>query len=712
MVEHAKRGLLAPFLGPRSIAIVGLSRSAVGSPVSILTTLADLGYPGTIHIVNPAMPSAPGAAVVARIEDLPAGIELAIVSVERTSVPDTLEACVAMGIGSAIVITQGFADADEVGEGLQKRIVDICRRTGLRVIGPNTIGVTDLATRFSSSFIEMGSGVLPVGQVAQSGFLMMGHHLVNNETAGYRTAIDLGNAADIGLLDVLEHFAADDAIEVIECHMEAVDDGPAFIELAKRITAKKPMVVLKAGRTEAGNAAVASHTGNVAGKARIYDAAFRQAGIVVAESAEELRLFSKTFATYGSAAGRRVAVMSFSGGGSVLAIDAIDRAGLELAVLSEETLAAIRDLFPTWIGVHNPLDIWIPVARDLGGAFPRLLEALLRDPAVDAVLCVYCSYTQPKYQAFDVAPHIRRLAAGYPEKPILGWSYGLDIEGTTRRIEADGTAMVFPSLDAAARAIAALAGQGERARSTAPASPVVRSVHDIAKARAILERAAATDEHYLFADGFRLLEAYGFSIPAWRHAGSAGEVAEVAADLHGSLCLKVDSPDVVHKSDLGGVMLGVPGGPALPDRARELVTRVTGRVPGARLRGIVLQEMATPGVEIMLGMVRDPTFGPCLVVGAGGVLAEVLDDFAFAVAPVDAEEARRMIAATRASVLLDGVRGAAPADREAIVDALVRLSDLALAHPEIEEIDLNPVFAGPDGAVIVDVRMMLAGAPS
>lgn len=706
MAESARRTLLEPFLRPGSVAIIGLSRSAIGAPISILTTLTDLGYRGRIHIVNPGMASAPGAEICARVSDLPSGVELAIVSVERSRVPGTLEECVAAGIRAAVVITQGFADADSEGARLQKKIVSLCRRTGLRVIGPNTIGLTNLNVRFSSSFIEMGSESLPVGQVAQSGFLMMGHHLINNETAGFCQAIDLGNACDIGLTDVLEHFAEDDEVRAIECHIEAIDDGPAFMEAARHITRSKPMVVLKAGRTEAGRAAVASHTGNVAGQARIYDAAFRQAGVIQAESAEELRLLSKTFAVYGAARGKRVAVVSFSGGGAVLAVDATDRAGLELAPLSRQTAEAIGDLFPDWIGVHNPLDIWIPVSKDLHGAFPRILQAVLDDPNVDGVLCIYCSYTQPKYADFDVSEHIRRLSKANPEKPVLCWSYGQDIEGTTRRIEADGSCVVFPTLDGAARAMATLAEHGARHSALAPVFAEARRV-DTTRVEALLRKAQDAGESYLFTDAMEILEVYGLPVVRWAHACGEGDLAERGLGLKPPFCLKIDSPDVLHKSDRGGVMLGIGGGAELAAAGRALKERVRAQLPNARLAGIVVQEMAAPGTELMMGMVRDATFGPCLVFGAGGVLAEVTDDFAFRIAPLTKADVHAMIGETAVAKVLDGARGRPPVDREALVETLLRLAQLACAHPEIREIDLNPVFARPDGATIVDVRMLL-----
>lgn len=712
MTQNSARRLLDPFLSPASIAIIGLSRSAIGSPVSVHTTLNDMGYAGRTFIVNPGMKSAPNATVCKSISELPKVVDLAIISVERSMVPDTLEACATHGITSAIVITQGFADADEVGAKLQTKVDEVIARTGIRVLGPNTIGLVNSPAKFTSSFIEVTPDDLPVGQVSQSGFLMMGHHLVTNEPAGYCTSVDLGNGCDINLIDVLEHYETDANIKVIEIHAEAIENGPAFIKAASRISRSKPVVALQAGRTAAGQAAVASHTGAVAGQTRVSDAALAQAGVIQVENAEELRMISKSLATFGEMKGKRVAIMSYSGGGAVLAIDALDRAGLELAELSEKTKATVKRLFPEWIGVHNPLDIWMPVAKDLNDAFPLVMNALLEDESVDAVMCIYCSYNLPKYERFDASGYIRDLSARDRSKPVVCWSYGQDIEGFTRTIEAKRSAIVYPRLDDAARALAALAKCTER-RLAAPATekPPVASAAAQKTSAAILQKAAAAGAQYLFTEAFEILEAYDLPLARWAAVRSEAELAASTATLKAPLCLKIDSPDVIHKSDSGGVALGMGKGEALAEAYRTMNQTVARNVPGARLGGVVVQEMAAKGTEVMIGMVRDPSFGPCIVFGMGGVYAEIMDDFAFRIAPLTARQAREMIGETVVSRILEGTRGQAAADIDALMDVILKISLIAVAHPAIQEIDLNPVFAGPDGVHLVDARFILAEGP-
>ena len=700
-------GFLDRFFGPKKVAIVGLSRSAVGAPVSVLTTLKDYGYGGEIYVINPNMTAADadGFNVCASLDALPPDVDLAVISVAREQVRGVLEGCIAKGIGGAIVITQGFADADEEGRRLQGDMLALARANGLRILGPNTIGVADALSCFTSSFIELANDDAPIGQVSQSGLFMMGHHLINNEPAGFCMSIDLGNASDVDLVDALTYFGRSDRIEVIQCHVEGIVDGGAFVETASRVSKEKPIVLLKAGRSETGRVAVASHSGAAVGENEVYDAAFRKAGIVPARNAEELRLLSRALVTYAPPRGKRVAVVSFSGGGAILAIDAIEGAGLELARLSEETIRAIEDMFPPWLAVDNPVDVWIPVARDFDAAFPRILEQVLRDDAVDALICIYCSYTLPKYAALDSSRHVGEIASRFPEKPVLCWSYGLDIAGFSKRIEDGGSAMVFPSLDAAAATIARMADYGA-VRRAAPRGAPPRFDVDDARVSELLASAARSGSRYLFRESLEILEAYGIGAARWKLARSEDELARKAAEIGYPVCMKVVSADVVHKSDSGGVRLNIADDRALLDGYRGMREDVLRASPGAAIEGVLLQAMAPEGREIMIGARRDPAFGPCLVVGAGGVHTEVLDDYAFLLAPADEAEARGMLAGLRCYPLLQGARGEAASDVESIVDTLLRVSQLVTTHSAIREIDINPAIVGERGSVVVDARIV------
>ena len=695
------------FFSPRRVAIIGLSRSAITSPVSVLTTLKDFGYQGEIFVINPNMQASNEGRIYPSLDEVPVQIDLAVITVARDYVLDVLQACVRNSIRAAIIITQGFADADETGKRLQGELLDLVRDKDIRILGPNTIGISNAFSSFTSSFIEVHKEETPVGIVSQSGLFLMGYNLINNEPAGFSMAADLGNSADINIVDILDYYAGRPEIEVIQCHAEGIEDGRAFIESATRVGRQKPVVMLKAGRSKQGQVAVASHSGAAAGENEVYQAAFHRAGIIAADSAEELRLLTKAFTTYRLPKGRRTAIMSYSGGGAILAIDALEGAGLELAQFSEATKAKIADLFPDWIGTDNPLDVWIPVARDLQAAFPRMLEAILEDDGVDAVICIYCSYTLPKYTAYDCTSHITSLAGKYPDKPIACWSYGIDIAGFTETIEKDGTTIVFPSLEAATTTISKLVQYREnRDRLSAPQKAEIRVIDSAGIAQTIGQAKPGSDG-YLFSEALDILKLCGLSVAQWRLARNEDELIEIGNDLHYPLCLKVVSSDIVHKSDSGGIRLGIKDQQGLIEGYKALHADIAVHDPSANVEAVLVQEMASKGKEVMIGGKRDPVFGPCLILGTGGVYTEVLDDYVFRLAPVTESEAAEMIEELRLAPLLKGVRGEPPCHIPAVVDALVRVSRLLVEFGDITELDINPLIVDKRGAVVVDARIFV-----
>ncbi|MBH61477.1 MAG: hypothetical protein CL569_03300 [Alphaproteobacteria bacterium] len=698
---------LDQFFGPRKVVIVGLSRSAIGAPVSVLTTLNDYGYSGEIYVINPNMTQtdADNFTVCASLDELPDDIELAVVSVAREQVHDVLKGCIAKGIKGAIVITQGFADADEEGGRLQEEMLELARDNGMRILGPNTIGIADAFACFTSSFIELENDKTAIGQVSQSGLFMMGHHLINNEPAGFCKSIDLGNASDIDLVDVLTYFEQSDEVDVIQCHVEGIVDGGAFVETASRISKEKPIVLLKAGRSKTGQVAVASHSGAAAGENEVYDAAFRKAGIVPAHNSEELRMLSKAFVTYAPPKGKRVAVVSFSGGGAILAIDAIEGAGLELAKLSEDTIRDIEDLFPPWLTVDNPVDIWIPVARDFDGSFPRILERVMQDDHVDAVICIYCSYTLPKYDALNSSKYVGEIGVRYPDKPIMCWTYGLDIAGFSKRIEKQGSAMVFPSLESASTTIAKMADFEANRRQSASEVPSRFEVDDVS-VDSLLATARQAESSYLFTESLEILDAYGINLAAWRFVSDENDLARNAAEIGYPVCMKIVSADIIHKSDSGGIRLNIGNDQELIENYRGMCDDVLRYDPEAAIGGVILQAMAPKGKEVMIGAKHDPTYGPCVIVGTGGIYTEILNDYTFRLAPLTDVEAREMLAELKLYPLLEGVRGEAPCDIDSIVETLLRVSQLVTTHPAIKEIDINPLIVNEHGSVIVDARII------
>ncbi|MBT4933890.1 MAG: acetate--CoA ligase family protein [Rhodospirillaceae bacterium] len=685
------------FFNPRSIAIIGLSREALSGPVSVLNTLRGYGYQGSVSIINPNISEPVDEVVYPGVGDMPEPADLAIIVVGRSLVPGTLRDCAQSGIRAAIIITQGFADADQEGARLQLEIIEICRTYDIRVLGPNTIGLSNAFADFTSSFIQVHNSKIPVGIISQSGLFMMGHHIINNQPAGFGVAVDLGNACDVSLVEILEYYENDDNIRVIHCHVEGIRDGPGFLNAASRISREKPIIMFKSGVSDTGRNAVASHSGAVAGENEVYQAAFSRAGLISASSAEELWVLTKAFATYSPPKGKRVAIMSFSGGAAIMAIDALENAGLELAQLSQTTIDAVRPLYPPWMEVDNPLDIWMAVARNFHQTYPQILELLMQDDGVDSVICIYPSFSLPKYAAYDCSGHIRTLAKAYPEKPVLCWSYGIDVEGFTESIETDGNCMVFPSLNDVANTLVKLGQYGDSRLKPVDEPGVIDA--KIGTVKDILGKAKTAGRDYLFTEGFQMLQAYGVETAKWQFLTDG--LWDLSDDIEFPVCMKVVSGEILHKSDVGGVVLNIMD-------QHELVNGYESfSALDAKIDGVLIQEMAPKGKEVMIGVKKDPVFGHCLIFGAGGVYAETLNDFSFRLAPISRRDAYQMIDEIAFAKILKGVRGEEPCNLHAIVDILERVSQMVCDNPDIQELDINPVIVNEQGALIVDVRILI-----
>lgn len=696
------------FFKPKSVAVIGLSRKALNSPISILTTIQEFGYQGEVYVVNPKLPPTGDLKIYPDLHSIQQSIDLAIISVARTRVLGVLRDCAYTNIKAAVVITQGFADADEEGQRLQNEMMAFGREHNIRILGPNTLGVMNAFNNFTSSFLEVSNEKIPIGLIVQSGLFMMGHHILDNISAGFGMALDIGNACDVNCADVLTYYETDNNIKVIQVHMEALGDGRQFIQTAARVSHTKPIVILKTGKSPSGGKAVLSHSGAAAGETEIYETAFKKTGVVSAKNPEELRLLSKAFLTYPPLTGKRVGVMSFSGAACIISLDALEGAGLKLAKFSNKTTQALKKIFPPWIGAENPIDTWIGVSSgDFHTSYPRILEIILEDDQVDAVFCIYPSFRLPKNEGYNTSIHIRSMAKKFPQKPILCWSYGLDLAGFTKEIEKDGNVMVFPSLDDAALTVKKLSEYGKyKTDYGTPAEPKTFKV-DNGRVESILEHNRQNSNHYLFEAGFEILEAYGNNTAGWRFVQDQSELKQAAAELTFPLSLKISSPDIVHKSDMGGIRLNILNPDGLIDSYQKVLSDVKSRMPAARISGMLVQEMVPRGKEVMIGAKKDPEFGHCIIIGAGGIYTEVLNDFAFRLAPLSEENAAGMITELDCYPILRGVRGEPSCDFKSIIDVLLKISQLVVDFPEIVELDINPMMVYEKDALIIDARVIL-----
>ena len=521
------------------------------------------------------------------------------------------------------------------------------------------------------------------------------------EEAGFAKFISLGNKADVSETDLLPYLGEDPATKVITMYIEGITDGREFISAARSASAKKPVVALKAGTTNAGARAVSSHTGSLAGSESAYDAAFSQGGVIRATTAEDLFEYALGFGLQPIPKGRRLAIVTNAGGPGIIAADEAERRGMWLAGLERSTIAALKAALPAQAGLYNPVDV-------LGDAFASrydlALGAVLKDKNVDSVLVVLTP--QAMTEIAETATAILRRAAEVPEKPVYTAFMGsADIRAGTDALRAGGIPnFCFP--ERAVIVVEAMASYPSRRaehRHRVPRLPVDR------EAVARLFEAAGSQRYLVDEQALEVVRAYGIQIPATRVAGTKESALGIAARIGYPVVLKVASPDVLHKSDIGAIKVGVANDRDLLVAFDEIIGNVERFLPDAEIRGVTVQQLVAGGKEVILGVNRDSQFGPLIMFGLGGIYVEVLKVLAFRLAPLSKDEAQEMVRRTKSYALLQGVRGEPRADIESLIDALVRLGQLADDWPQIEELDINPMLVKDEGAgaIAADVRILL-----
>jgi acetyltransferase len=680
------------------------------------------GYAGAVYPVNPRANEILGLPCYPDITSVPDPVGLAVLMVPAATCPGVLEACGRRGVKAAIVISGGFREVGADGLALEQELLGIAGQHGMRLIGPNCVGTLDAHTGLNTTFIRTMPKPGPIAFVSQSGAICGGIlEWTAGKGIGFSRFATLGNAADVSETDLLLDLAEDPNTRVIVAYIEAIRDGRRFIDVALQITPHKPILVIKAGRTQAGTRAVSSHTGSLAGEMAAYDAAFQQAGVIRVETVEDLFDHALALAYGPLPRGPRVAVVTNAGGPASLAADAIEQAGLAMP----PTPQAVRSLLASFTypeaQLANPVDM-------LGGAEPAQYEqavaALLADDSFDAVLPILVP--QALVDPAAVAEAIGRAAGSERDKPVVACFMGDEVVRQPMAVlhEHQIASYIFP--EQAARALGALWHYAEvRGRL------VRRSGREIGKLVAdSVDRLPFTAYRSPItlppgpaqigeAEARPILAAYGVAQPRAELARSAEEAGRLAAEIGFPVALKIVSPDIFHKSEVGGIALKLADEAAVQAAFAAMLARVAQRQPYARIEGALVTQMAPPGHELIVGMRRDPQFGPLLMFGLGGIYVELLRDVAFRVAPFDRAEALAMIGETHAGKLLAGLRGQPPADSDAVAEVIERVARLALDQPRIQEIDVNPLLAYPlnrragvvypagQGALAVDVRMVV-----
>ena len=674
---------LTPFFNPKGVVIIGASNDPAKLGYGLAINLVRSNYQGAIHFVNVKGGELLGRTIYTNVLEIPNPVDLAAVLIPARYVADALRQCGQRGIQAAIIGSGGFREIGPEGAKLEAEILSVAQQYSIRLIGPNCIGLLDTHLPIDTTFLPP-PGPTPgdVAFISHSGAICAAViDWARGQGYGLSRLVSLGNQADVSETDMLVPVAADPFTHVLALYIEGVKDGRRFVEEARKVVQEKPIIALKVGRFEAGQRAVASHTGALAGQESAYNAAFRRAGVLRAETSEEMFDQARALAWCPLPKGHKVAVLTNAGGPGVTAADALESLGLELAELSGETRAALGLILPPAASLSNPVDMLASAGPD---QFAASLRIALSDPGVDSVMVIYP--TPPMYTAGAVAKAIIPIIHG-AQKPVVVAVMG---ERLIQEAVEHLRAARVPEYRFPERAAAALAALVERA-----------DLLKFAQDEPVFPVKTSGAQTY---DVMTLLDAYGISNATLHLARTRDDAAAIAAEIGFPVVMKIAAPEISHKSDIGGVMLNLGDAHAVQSAWDEIMRRAQIAHPGGVIEGVHLQQMIPHGQEVIIGAVRDPQFGPLVMFGSGGTEVEGLKDIAFGLAPLTRSDAEYMLEKTWAGRKLRGFRNIAPADREAVLDALFRLAQLAYEHPEISEIEINPLRVLAQGVVAVDVR--------
>jgi acyl-CoA synthetase (NDP forming)/RimJ/RimL family protein N-acetyltransferase len=700
----AEAASVAAILRPRSIAVVGAGRHRGSVGHEVVRSLLAGDFSGTVYPVNLTARAISGAPAFSSLSSVPEQVDLAIVAVPAAGVLEVVKEAAASKVRAVTVITAGFAETGEGGAEVETELLGIARRNGMRIVGPNCLGLvnTDPEIRMNGTFTGLDPLAGKLALVSQSG--AVGIILAEQASAaglGLSGFVSVGNKLDVSSNDLLCYFEGDERTSVIALYLESLGNPRKFARIARRVGEHKPIVALKAGRTAAGARGARSHTAAAATPEITVSALLRGAGIIKVDRLEELLDVSAILLASPLPQGRRVALVGNSGGPLILAADACESSGLVVPELGDATKSALEKVLVAAAATANPVDM---TADGTAATLEKVFEIVLDDEAIDAVIMVATellslSAADARATAARVAEHATKpvIACILGSVPPVGWSGA-------------GTLAEVPTPERVAVALDHVCRYAEWRRRPRPSGERSADRIDNATVREIVAAKLRTSEEggwLELEEAARLLEACGLPVLATRAASTAEEAASVAESVGLPVVLKARAGDLVHKSDVGGVIVGLDSLEAVREAFETMSSRL-----GAQMGGAVIQPMAQPGVEAIVGLASDPVFGPVVMVGLGGVMTDLLGDRAFAVPPLDPGAADAMIASLRAAPLLSGYRGTPLVDREALVEIVERVARIAEQVPELIELDLNPIIVSAAGAFAVDCKARLAPRPA
>jgi acetate---CoA ligase (ADP-forming) len=690
------------FFEPRGVAVIGASRQRGTIGGEILHNLLSFGFKGPVYPVNPSATVIENVPAFPSIEAVPGPVDLAVIVVPAAAVVDVAAACARKGVKALVVISAGFSETGEAGKARQRELVNVCRGAGMRLIGPNCMGIanTNPQVLLDATFAP---GIPPRGRVgfsSQSGALGLAiMEFANSLGLGISTFVSVGNKADISGNDLLRYWESDDDTDVILLYLESFGNPKKFSEIARRVGRQKPIAVVKSGRSAAGARATSSHTGALIAASDVtVDALFRQAGVVRTDTLAELFDVAALLANQPLPLGPRVGIITNAGGPAILCADACEARGLEVPVLSSESQSHLREFLPAGASVGNPVDM---IASAPAEHYRRAIEIVGNDENVDSLIVIFTPplVTRADDVARSIVAAVQQIDNG---KPVLSvFLSAHDAPAELRNEKLSIPAYAFPETAAIALARATRYRQWRERRETYPTR-----FADIRtdEAAAIVAAALARGEGWLTPDEVaQICSCYGLPLIEQRVVANADAAAAAAAELGGEIALKAIAPGLVHKTEAGAVRLRLHDAEAVRNAARDMSERLSAE--GHSLSGFVVQTMAPRGIEMLVGVVHDPQFGPVVACGAGGVQVELLKDVSVRLSPLSNEDAGEMVRELKTYPLLTGFRGSAPVDVSALEEGLLRVSAMVEDLPQIAELDCNPFVVHETGATILDARM-------
>ena len=696
--------MLESLFSPKSIAVIGASGTEGKLGYSALVNLIESVFKGAIYPINPKGGEILGLQAYSSVKDIQGDVDLALIVIPAKFVLAAAQECGEKGVGTIIVISAGFREVGKEGRAEEDKLLEIARKYNMRIVGPNVLGVIDTEAPYNLSFAVGTPKQGNIAFMSQSGALCTSVlDIALARDIGFSRFVSLGNKADLGEIEFLQAWADDPHSDVIMAYLEGISDGNHFINVAREVSKKKPVISIKSGTTSAGSRAVSSHTGTLAGSERAYEAAFKQAGVIRASSIGHLFDLAVAFSRQPLPRNDQVAIITNAGGPGIMATDAIEKLGMKVAELTDDTKKRLREVLPSTAAVNNPVDV---IGDALADRYRAAIEIVTSDPNVGILIVILTPQFMTEIEETALAA---AEVADTTDIPVVACFMGEASTHEGVRILNEHSVPNYVVPEEAVTAIKAMVDQ--RKWQDTPMPKFEQFDVDRAKVAEIFKRVKASGRNQIGdAEARDILDAYQIPQPASMLCKTADEAIEFSEKIGFPVVMKITSPDILHKTDVGGVKVGLKNAAEVQEAFDGMIARAKEAKPEADIWGCLVQQMLKGGKEIIVGMNRDPQFGPLVMFGLGGIYVEVLKDVAFRIAPFSRQEAHEMMEEIRSYKLLTGVRGQAASDVDGIADSLLKLSQLVTDFPEILEMDINPlmVFDEGQGVMGIDMRLVLA----